>query len=68
MTLKNTFLMFLAASAIGFIIATVWNVREKLAVQKAHVTIGEVEILKTSEKERSPSPMVYYLRAISKSN
>lgn len=52
MKIKNIFLMFLVASAIGFIIATVWNVRENRTVQKASVKIGAVEILKTSEKEK----------------
>lgn len=50
MKIKNIFLMFLVASAIGFIIATVWNVRDNRTVQKARVEIGFPEIVKISEK------------------
>lgn len=50
MKIKNIFLMFLVASAIGFIIATVWNVRDNRTVQKARVEIGNVEILRTGER------------------
>lgn len=50
MTLKNTFLIFLTASTIGFVIATVWNVRDKRTVERSSVKIGPVEILKTGER------------------